>query len=320
MGKKYQYLSRAFLLAIVSISFTGCFTYKYNSNSDPWRINDFPTPAHNRDVELLFEGETPPDTAYIKTHFFEVYSINGTSYANLARAIKSQAQSAHVDAVLVLTPERYDLSTFLAGVGIKYKDRVDYLAEYRMVDQLYLYNNEEKEYKLIANLYPDFNNQIFKTEEMEEGTQGDFYFKNFIQKFSIPFLTEDKSQYWGYNTIGNGIVNERIYRDPGLFENFKVIMNYDTQNRLNHVEVEYKISKKPTEKYNIELSYNEQGQIVNKMIMNRQGRLIFKEVFTYNEEGKLFDSEYFQINGDQQIPFLKTNYFYFYPEDIYEYF
>jgi hypothetical protein len=326
MKELYHTLLRTFLLVIISLSFTGCLThgitFKYSNLSDPYRIDNFPTPAHNRNIEILFEAETPPDTTYIKTHFFDVHSYYGNTYASLIREIKKHAQNVHVDAVIILTPERSDASTFLAGVGIKFKNRVDYLTEYRLVDQLYIYNHDEKEYKLIANLYSDFDNQIFETENLGEDSLGAFYYKNFIRKYSVPFLLENKSKYWGYKGPFNGMESKRIYHNPISNENIRVTPVYNKQNKVDKFKVKFKywFSNKPNEKYTVELIYNEQGKLSVKKIYNHHGKHILTEEFSYDEEGKLFTSEYFQINDNQEIPLLKTNYYYFYPEDVYTYF
>ena len=307
------------LLMIISL-LSGCAATKKYPVPDPYRINDFPTPPQEYVVEVLFPGEEPKKGTYIKTHFFEAQSFHVISYAQLLERIKSQAASANVDAVMILAPEAYEDLRILTAVGIKYKSNVDYLTNYRLVDQLYVFDQGKDEFVHVANMYPDFNNKIFSIENMGEQQRSTYYYNQYIRKYSIPFLLEEKNQHWRYQEeTASGLINRRLYTNWGNSTRIKVKISYD-QMQKKQLDVRYYYPNFLTERKRIILEFNEENQISKKTIFDEQLKAQLKEVFTYDEEGKLLNSIYYKINGNEEIPFLKTNYFYFSEDDIYEYF
>lgn len=289
---------------------------------DPYRISDLPTPPHSNKVQVYFLGEQPDNNEYVRTHMFEVHSYNGATYASMVRALQDRAEKKNVDALIVLTPESfYDPSVkILTGVGIKFKANVDYLEKYRLVDQLYLYNEEKDDFVQIANLYPDFNHQIFQYEAVDDFKEAGYYYKNYIRKYSVPFLLEDRSSLWSYShNVTTGFLNRRTYRNRDSQTTITVSPDFE-ERQLTHLEVTYRMPGKPLERKFIAISYGEEGRIVEKIIKDQQKKPILKEVFIYDERGKYLQSTYYRLENEKEIPFLRTNYFYYENEDIYTYF
>jgi hypothetical protein len=198
-------------LLVFILLLSGCSMQRYPT-TDVYRINDFPTPEQNYIVDVLFTGEEPDENSYIKTHYFEAHSYYGASFAQLLEILKSKAASANVDAILVLAPEADEDMRLLTGVGIKYKSNVDYLSKYRIVDQLYYFDSDSSDFVQIANLYPDFNNQIFEVENTADDNSGRYFFTNYIEKYSLAFLLEDNSEHWRFrNHTHTGKLSGRRY-------------------------------------------------------------------------------------------------------------
>ena len=305
---------------MIVLLLSGCGATKRYPHPDPYRISDFPTPPQNYEVSILFPGEEPEKGTYIKTHFFEAQSFYGSSYAQLLERIRSKATASNVDAIMVLAPEAYEELKILTAVGIKYKSNADYLTDYRLVDQLYFYDHEKEEFVHVANLYPDFNNLIFSIENMGEGQRGTHLYNQYIRKYSISFLLEDESMNWRYGlNHTTGLINSRQYINRENGTRIRVRINY-SQKPLIQLDVRYSFRNALPEKKRIMIVYNDYDQIIEKRIYDENLVARLKEVFTYDDEGKLLNSIYYRINGNKETPFLKTSYIYFSEGDIYEYF
>lgn len=317
MKAQKRFYFPALLVFILLLS--GCSMQRYPT-TDVYRISDFPTPEQNYIVDVLFTGEEPDENSYIKTHFFEAHSYYGSSYAQLLEIIKRQAASANVDAVIILTPEAYEETRLLTGVGIKYKANVDYLSDYRLVDQLHIFDNEKNEFVQIANLYPDFNDQIFEVKNTSDDHSGTYYFKNYIEKYSLAFLLGDESEYWRFrNHSQTGKLSGRRYTNRETSKRIDVKLNYDGV-KLDHLEVTYRFVGLEAQKRKIFITHDDAGRVKEKKITDKDNNPLLKEYFTYSEDGKLQQSVYYRITDNNELPFLKTNYFYFENEDVYEYF
>jgi hypothetical protein len=307
-------------ILIIFMVLSGCVEYRYVA-SDRFRINDFPTPPHNYKVELYFAGEKLPEQDYIRTHMFPVYS--GGSAAEMVKGIHAAAENAHVDAVIILSPERYmdyeldAYRTSVTGIGIKFKENVDYLHNYRFVNKLYVFDLDSMDYRHIADLFPNFNNQIFHVNVIDSTPTTNFYYENYIKKYSLPFLLEDKGSEWRYKKDEKGRERERSYFK---YNQKKFSLNIYYENNLpTFLRIKFITTGYLVEERSIRINYNQNDQITEKTIFDRKTPLL-KEVFSYDEEGKLVESIYYRIEDTLEKPFLKTTYIYFENADVYQYF
>ncbi len=335
------------MIISVLISFTGCYQ-SYHMSSDS-RIHDFPTPPHNYNVEIFFPGETPTDNEYIRTHIFQVTAPAGSQYAWMVQQMREKASAAHVDAVIIINkdnymqwvssksavdyvaeiltgvyvPENHTLTeeTVLVGLGIKYKANVDYLTKYRLVDQLHLYDAEMQDYMHIADLYPDFNNVIFKVENTGDANKGVFYYEQFIKKHSLAFLIDDKSSYWRYSlSASSGKLKKRKYTNPTTQTHITVSYNYGADGKLNSLKTKHRYPGRIPEEYLLKLETDTLGRFSEKIVKKSDGTPLLIEWFYYNEEGYLINSLVYSIEEGKETPFLKIDYFYYEEEDVYTYF
>jgi hypothetical protein len=90
--------------------------------------------------------------------------------------------------------------------------------------------------------------------------------------------------------------------------------------KLNHLEVTYRFLGLEAQKQKIFITYDDAGRLKEKKITNEENEPLLKEYFNYSEEGKFIQSTYYKIENNNELPFLKTKYFYFEDEDVYEYF
>lgn len=312
--------TRTFLYAMVAASLLlgSCTKQFYPQN--PYRFNHFPLPQHNYKIDVFFPGEKMEDNEYVQTHLFEVTAHLGATYARMVERVTELAQQANVDGILIQSQESiysYETKTLLA-MGFKYKRNVDYLEQYRIVDQLWIFNQDDQQWSHIANMFPDFNNQIFQIETVNDNPWGEHYFKNYIRKYSLDFLLNDKSPNWTYRTAPTGILSERRFKLPSG-ESIRVKIAYNDQfqpKTLNVIYYNHLTGKEPQE---IQINRNEKNQIVEKIILINKTPIL-REEFEYDQEGKLVSSTYYKLNSADQTPVVKTKYYFYTNEDVYKYF
>jgi hypothetical protein len=315
------------LLLAVLFVFTGCMT-NYPFTSDPYRIKEFPTPRHNREVKIYFPGEKLPDKPYIQTHTFEARHYPGAPITVQVRQIREQARAAGVDAVIIMSHrDQAELTRYghlmmvntLTALGIKFKENVDYLHMYRSIDQLYAFNAEKDTFELVANLYPDFDGQVKTVEVLDDAEMGKFYFENYIRRYSLDFLLGDKSPNWRYKTKLSGLVTRREYIKDGL-KHIKLDLHYEPDTRkLTRIDASIFNPGEVWHNYEILLEFGPNKMISEKKILSN-GNLELIERFYYDEKDRLLTSTYHKIVDGQEQPFLQTHYYYYDDEDVYEQF
>jgi uncharacterized pyridoxamine 5'-phosphate oxidase family protein len=315
-------ISPVVYILITLLVLSGCVGSRYVTNTDRFRINDFPTPPHNYKVELYFAGEKLPEQEFIRTHMFSFHGEGAA--AELVKKVQTEAEKANVDGVIILSPEQYmdyesvSYGTSVTGIGIKLKGNVDYLHNYRFVDKLYVYDLDTLEYRHVADLFPNFHNQIFHVSIIDSTHTTSYYIENYIKKYSLPFLLEDKGPEWRFKKDEIGRERARSY-----FQNNqrKFSLKIDYENNLPaFLSIKYRIIHDMIEERNIRINYNHNDQITEKLILDQNKTPLLKEVFSYDEEGKLVESIYYKIEDTIEKPFLKTEYIYFENEDVYQYF
>lgn len=315
-----------FLLAVV-LAFSGCTT-NYPLVSDPYRIKEFPTPRHNREIQIYFPGEKVPDKPYIQTHTFEARHYPGAPMQVQVSQIREQARAAGVDAVIILShQDKIDLTRFgnmvmvnsLSALGIKFKENVDYLHMYRSIDQLYAFNADKDTFELVANLYPDFDGQIKTVEVLDDAEMGKFYFENYIRRYSLDFLLGDKSSNWRYRTNLSGLVTRRDYSINGAKHIMLKLQYEDNSKKLERLEASMYGPGEMWHDYEILLEYGPNKMISEKKIL-AGGNPELIERFYYDEKDRLLTSTYHRIVDGQEQPFLQTHHYYYEDEDVFEQF
>lgn len=309
----------ATLIALQEISSEGPDNFQ-----DRERISNFPSRPGAAEPQFFFPGEAQPDQPYIQTHLFEVRGPGNAPYPSLVEEMRFRARRAGVDAVIIMGKElvqRWDYSDRLreyqqlSGLGVIFKENVDYLHNYRYVNQLYVWNAEKDTFELAANLFPDFDNQIFEVQSLEKGV-GNYYYENFIKIYSYEFLVEQKGPQWKERIANNGFITRRNYQgENNLTANLQ--LNYEPgTGRLNHIKGKFFTRLGGTEWQDIYFTHDTQGKITGKRVLEK-GKPELREVLVYDEWDRLITSHWYQVSEAGEVPFLKVEYYYYSNEDVY---
>ena len=320
--------TRNFLLLLATaFVFTGCMS-NYPVTQDPYRIKEFPTPRHNNEIKVYFPGEKLPEKPYIQTHTFEARNFPGAPMSVQVQQIREQARDAGVDAVIVMSHrDQAELTRYgnmimvnsLTALGIKFKENVDYLHMYRYVDQLYAFNSEKDTFELVANLYPNFDGQVKTVESLDSNDLGKFYFENYVRRYSLDFLLAEQSERWRYKTSLNGLVTRRDYVVNGAKHIMLKLHYAENSKKLERVEASMYGPGERWHDYEILLDYGPNKMISEKRILEN-GNLELIERFYYDDKDRLMTSTYHKVAEGAEQPFLRTHYYYYEDEDIFEQF
>jgi hypothetical protein len=308
-------------------AFSGCMS-TYPTTIDPFRIKEFPTPRHNNEVKIYFPGEQVPDKEYIQTHAFEALNFPNAPLSVQVSQIRDQAMAAGVDAVIIMSHGNHNRAlpyggfvreNILTGLGIKFKENVDYLHMYRFVDQLYAFNADKDTLELVANLFPDFNGKVTQVEDLNDSGLGKYYFENFIRRYSLDFLLGDESPNWRFKTTFDGRATRRDYA-PGGRRTIRVKPAYEPgTKKLTGLEANYLQPDQTWVKKQITVEYGPNRMVSEKVILqNGVPELI--ERFYYDDLDRLLTSTYFQVVDGQERVFLQTHYYYYEEKDVFEQF
>jgi len=325
MSSRKIFISAILLAAL--LPFTGCMT-PYPATFDPYRIKEFPTPRHKNEVKIYFPGEQVPDKEYIQTHAFDALNFPGTPLSVQVRQIRDQAMDAGVDAVIIMSHGDqnrhlpfggYIRENSLTGLGIKFKENVDYLHMYRFVDQLYAFNADKDTFEIVANLFPDFNGKITQVEVLDDGQLGKYYFENYIRRYSLDFLLGDESTNWRYKTGLDGRITRRDYA-PGGRRVIRVKPVYEPgTKKLTGLEANYLRAEQIWERKQISVQYG-LNRLISQKIISKNGVPEMIERYYYDELNRILTSTYFWIIDGKEEPFLQTHYYYYENKDVFEQF
>lgn len=325
---KLQKITLSIVILASLFAFSACMT-TYHTRVDPFRIKEFPTPRHNNEIKIYFPGEKPPDKdAYIQTHAFEALNYPGAPLSVQIRQITQQASDAGVDAVIIMSHGDHNRflpyggmvrENVLTGLGIKFKENVDYLHMYRFVDQLYAFNADKDTFQLVANLFPDFNGKTTQVEVLDDNQLGKYYFENYIRRYSLDFLLGDDSQNWRYKSGINGRVTRRDYFSGGR-RTIRVKPIYERgTNKLSSLEVSYVLPGQTWTQKLITLEYGA-NRLPSEKVILQNGKPELIERYVYDDLNRILTSTYFKVSDGQEQAFLQTHFYYYEEKDVFEQF
>ncbi len=304
---------------------------------DTGKLMTYPVIPHKNEVEVYFYNEKPKDTAYIKLRVIDVHGGIYTSTGAMINAIKQKAQQYGVDAILLLddkaitesttslswgrksnpTYTNYQNSRFMSALGIKYKRNISEIDNYIRKQEIQLYDSITQTYKPILDVELELDGNAKTIKEIVPKTA--IYYHDFIKKYSLSWLIDDKSADWETTSYDENINKKsqfelvRVYSRDNWDKKMRVVYNY---NSLQQIE---KIRIKSPEKKPQFLTYvylNKKTQKQSLLTVEEKEKLIYKQVFQYNENEKCQSSVFYKIQEGKGIPFLKVNYIYYQKEDF----
>lgn len=140
-------------------------TYQQNS------LSSIPLKPHNHEVDVFF-GLEKPVKPYYKVKLVEVQDFSDQSVGAMLTKLKEKAKQEGIDALLINDIGGQTVTTTLSatntvqtfqklvGVGLKYKENIDYMSEILKEQIVRIWPDENPEPKIFTMKY-DFNEKIF---------------------------------------------------------------------------------------------------------------------------------------------------------------
>ncbi|HSV76348.1 MAG TPA: hypothetical protein VLH37_04875 [Bacteroidales bacterium] len=310
-------------LPLALLFLQGCMS-TYRVVSDPFKIKDFPTPLHNRRVEVIDPEDLTPDKPYFHTHAFEVHHFPGAPRSFQISNLLEMAEGSGVDALVVTSHHNEWVSqpfgrvaylNVMRAKGIKFKENVDYLHLFPYVAQLYVFNEQTGKFDLIANLTPDFNGHIVQVEDLADG-KGNHYYNNYISLYSLDFLLGDQSESWRFRRSFGGQVTRRNFYDRGR-RTISLKIHYEHPRKITSIQANFLTRDNRWQPKEFRLVYGANRLIEEKTVLIN-GVPALVERFIYDELNRLHTSTYYRIENGREIPFLQTHHYYYENRDVFE--
>jgi hypothetical protein len=314
--RPYFWWAAVFLLSSCVSSYQ---SFTQQANKGIYQVNaksDLPLKPHKNEVEIYTRGNQPDDPQYLEISSFTIPNLAQLSYWDKMKRVQSRAQTLGYDAVIDLHETNiYDdgiPSNVITGTGIKFLKNIDYLHEFASEIHMFV-PDEGTGLKQIASLEL---NLAGKTQKVN----GYASYWDEIQQYSLDHLVHE-TKNWKFKTNEAGRVTRRVLVKRVLKSEL-----YEIEQRVKTVQLIYGKEEPVLErllitypsnsfKDTVLISYNEMGKVKEKVVKKPVEHV--REVYTYNDEGKLLQVDFHRIRpsyGDERF-FLQLRYQY-YPEDL----
>ena len=299
-----------FVPALVA-SLSGCMT-SYPPHPRP--LVSIPLRPHRNDVRVYLEGEKPLNQNYYKVVDLAVPLSYGNVYDKVM-ALEVQGQRMGVDAILVTgsSPDyasEGDSSGLLHAIGIKYRDRLDYVQEYLKRKDVYAY-------------LPDGSTPLVYQADFDfTGDEGahlkyrkDTIYHRYVQRYAFDYLMH-AIWGWSYRLDAQGKVIQRMKREDGPAIRCRFAYNPYGNVAAIGLTTYANARVMPNTEEQIVLKYNEYQQVTEKLIFDKQKRLKYREAIRYDPSGRVQQSTLYAVRRDGQVPIVTTVHYYYAPGDL----
>ncbi len=300
-----------FVPALVA-GLAGCMT---SYPPHPRLLTSIPLRPHRNDVRVYLEGEKP-----LNQNYYEVASLAvPLNYGNLydkVMALEAQGQQIGVDAILITgsSPDytsEGDSSGLVHAVGIKYRDRLDYVQEYLKRKDVYAY-------------LPDGSTPLVYQADFDlMGDEGahlkyrkDTIYHRYVQRYAFDYLMH-AIWGWSYRSDAQGNIIQRLKREDGT-PAVRCRFEYNPYGNVASIRlITYPNARvMPSTEEWIVLNYNEYQQVTEKLIFDKQKRLKYREAIRYEQSGRVQQSTLYAVRRDGQVPIVTTVHYYYAPGDL----
>ncbi len=313
-------MRQIFTLLLPVLFFSSCTPYysgQYLTASKN-SLSTIPLRPHSNEVDIFMNNEKPTKP-YYKVKLIEVQAGPEVSSDVMLMRLKQQARAEGVDAIIINDIGRQANTTTtipsgdgviayqkLVGLGLKYKERIDYMETILKEQVVSLWPDDNPAPKIFSMSY-DFN--IMNT------SLGDPFIRNFF--FNEIYLFEDETSIyslldqWEYklDTFNNVFSKRRVINGETFQQgDFKL----KGPERLKAIIKLRDAGKIYLVKYELERNYSAGNLLLKKMLRkpNKPGHLWVEEI-SYNSGG--MPNKYIRykiVNGKEVLYFEIQNKYY----------
>jgi len=301
---------------LLCIAFTSCTVGYLPDRNNQEMLVDFPLQPHTEEVTVYFPNDLLPAEAHIRVGVLEVRGGELTSYNELIRRMQVRAQQQGVDAIRILDRQHYteecewcldEVTTVLSAVGLKFTKNLNYLSEYIKAQEVYALNDSSgQSNNWDTRVSFDFDGTV-------TGVEGNGIYAEFIKRYSLDYLLYEENRRWRYAADEYGRPRMRVRTYSSGTPHLRVWFTYDAV-RPSFVRIK---DLQTREESSVQLTYDFGGVLLKKLITLSNGSII-EQIPIYDTQGKQTGSEYYRIQQEERVPYLRVAYDFYSPEDVRE--
>ena len=312
-----------YLLTCVAVSLWSCTPFYSGQylTSQQNALSTIPLKPHQHEVDVYF-GQEKPKKPYYKVKLVEVQGFPEQSSAKMLAKLREKAKQEGIDALLIndiggqtitsTLPATNSVQTYqkLVGVGLKYKENIDYMSEMLKEQTVLLWPDENPEPKIFTMNY-EINGKNLSLK--------DSFTRRFF--FSEVYLFEDHTTIyapqddWEFrmDTLNN-LFTKRVLINglPILQSDFKLTgPNYERAIISIKKDNYYAL-----EKYELERVYDAAGLPIKKIFRNKKRGNLWTEETIYGINGLPYKITRYKIVGNKEVLYFEIQNKYYSFDDL----
>ena len=327
------HIPKSFFCFLLAGILTGCTPFRYYFS--PEKLSVIPPRPHLTNVEMYYPGELVPGREYLPVAVIEVFSTGLHNSQRLAFELKKRGMEAGVDAIIDIrsvpfSPEHLVVLGFphrstqlpdgglvqpyvgvLSGIGIVYKDRIDYLDQLVHTIEIYRIDPFAEQAEVHGgSVHYDTHGKVSKMVFADQN--GKKWFEDYLYPYSLDHLVKEKEN-WAYKQVDMNPIGRRRHYRIGNWVNKTCTFFFDSHspNQINEIRIRYP----QTGKERMFLFYDEEKQLIRKRIV-KSDKTEWEERLSWSPDRRLAETHWFRIEKEQEIPFLRVRYTYYANDDL----
>lgn len=312
-------------LFVSLLFFSSCATYYKGSlfSYSKHTFSPIPLRSHTNEIDVFLYNEKP-SMPYYKIKMVEVKAAPELSSEAMLKLLKQEAMRAGLDAIIIddIGKQANTTTTLpagdgvvvyqkLVGLGLKYKDRIDYMGSILKEQIVNLWPDDNPDPKVFTMNY-DFNTV--------NTSLGDPFIRNFF--FNEIYLFEDEaSSYsildaWEYkvDTFNNIFSKRRVINSETIQqadfklkgpERVKAIIKLKDKNKISPI------------KYELERTYSVEKFLIKKTFRKQNSPdYLWIEEITYNSNGQPYKQIRYKTEKGKKILYFEIQNIYYSINDL----
>lgn len=307
----------------VLLTFTSCEVYQsgqyYNSENNS--LSKIPLRPHKNEVDVFFNNEKPTKPFY-RVKLVEVKGSHELSSEQMLKRLCAQAQREGIDAIILGDISRQANTAFstgetgityqkLVGIGLKYKDRIDYMNELLKEQEINYWPDTIPEPKIFQMKY-DMNGKNISLKD------------TFLQRFfykEIYLFEDENSMYappddWEFlmDTLTHVFSKRYMVGDVEQAKATFQLKGY------GDTKVSIRVRGKGKDfftNYELERSYSLNGVLVSQQLHRlKPAADMWEEEISYNRDGMPDKIKRYRIERGRKILYFEIQNKYYTVEDL----
>lgn len=294
-------------------------SYTVTENS----LSPVPLKPHQREIDVFFDAERPVKP-YYKVKMIEVTANPLATADYLLLMLKEKTRQEGADAIMVSDigrqlngviniPDEHGVTSYqkLVGIGVKYKERIDYMDRILKEQVISLWPDDNPAPKIFSMKF-DFNGRNLSLND--PFVQQFFHFQIYTFEGASSIYMPDAEWEYNIDTMNQTFSKRRLAEDgTSLWSNFSL-------NESNSQEAFIKVVAEPygkVTKFDLSMQFNQSGLLIGKRLRKRRPAAdIWVEEIKYKLNGVPDKITRYQIVKGRKVVYFEIQNFYYSNEDL----